>query len=79
MNKKRVAKEWLYFLGAFYVGLLVLPLGEVFFRADYTLSVYSVLVDKQVALIGWLIVLGPYILFQLVRSVIWAWKIARNP
>ena len=78
MNKKRVAKEWLYFLGALLVGLVVLSLVPFFTKGNYTFSVFLALVDKQEALLAWLIALGPYVLFQLLRSVIWAWKTARS-
>ena len=87
MNKKRFAKEWLYFLGWFLFGLLVLPslLSVVFgFFTHQAISesiskFYPALVKKQEAsLIAWLVVIGPYLVFQLVRSVVWAWKTARS-
>jgi len=94
LNKKRVAKEWLYFLGCFLFGLLLPPflfaVNFEFFKfgsfvgtcktfSKKLLEDCSMLVDKREALIAWLFVLGPYLLFQLVRSVIWAWKTTRNP
>jgi hypothetical protein len=84
MNKKRVAKEWLLFLGCFLFGLLVLPapLAVLLHRDQALLFLplfYSELLEKHYALINWLVVASPYLLCQIVRSVIWAWKAARTP
>lgn len=84
VNKKRIAKEWLYFLGFFFFGLLVVPLLLfVFLVSSMKLSkvysdFFSELGGGHDALIVWLFVLGPYLLFQLARSIIWAWKTARK-
>jgi hypothetical protein len=81
MNKKRIAKEWLLFLGCFFFGLLALPFLLFLFiaRGGIKLSeFYSALVDKRDALTSWLVVIFPYLLVQLVRSAVWAWKTARN-
>ena len=88
MNKKRIAKEWLYFIGFVLFGLFVLPFlltATFYFFAtrSFTFSTelsyfYSALVDRHDALIFWLMVAGPYIFFQFIRSVIWAWKITRS-
>jgi hypothetical protein len=83
MNKKRIAREWLYFLGGMVFGFIVLPvfLSIVFhlFSLNFGLSsFYFALVEDRPALpLAWLLVLGPYLLFQLVRSVIWAYKSSR--
>jgi hypothetical protein len=87
MNKKRVAKEWLYFLGCLLFGLLVLPLlmfvlfGTFAHKSitEFFSEFFSALTGGRDALITWLFVLAPYLLFQLVRSVIWAYKTTRNP
>ena len=84
MNKKRFAKELLYFLSLFFVGILVLPAlltvilsGRERFWAEFGLF-YAALVDKSQFWIPWLVALGPYLLFQFIRSVIWAWKTTRS-
>ena len=66
MKKKRVAKEWLYYL-AFTIPALVLLI--IFWKGgDVTLS----------DLVGVIIVLSiPYLLFCLIRSIVWAVKTIR--
>jgi hypothetical protein len=80
MNKQRVAKEWLYFLGCFFFGFTVPSLPFLFFGEEIkgTSSFYSALFVGKEKLIAWVFVLTPYLLFQLVRSVIWAVKAARE-
>ena len=94
MNKKRVAREWLYFLACPLFGLIVMPflvllvlfVLAVLFVPDrhWTLTegfggFYSELVGMgEWTVIAWLIVVAPYILFQFVRAVIWAWKTIRT-
>ena len=87
MNKTVVAKEWLYFLGCLLFGLVVFPflLFIVFGLLNPTdITVfysrfYSGLLGGHDALITWVVVFIPYLLFQVVRSVIWAWKTTRRP
>jgi hypothetical protein len=91
MSKKRAAKEWLYFLACALIGLLVLPI-LLFILALFvsparhgTLAelfgiLYSGLFssNRNDKLISWLFVVGPYLLCQLIRSVIWALKAVRS-
>ena len=82
MTKKQVAKEWLYFLGCFCFGLLIFPsLLYLIFRLlsnkedpQFFFQFYSVVVGGSDALLAWSFVLAPYLIFQLVRSVIWGWR-----
>ena len=84
MNKKRLAKEWLNFLGLLFIGGVGLPvlLAAIFAeRARFWHQLglnYAALVDKREFWTAWLLALGPYLLFQLARSVVWAWKTARS-
>ena len=89
MNTKRIAREWLYFLGSFFFGLLVLPslmlVVARFFThptdsaaSELLSAFYSGLMKRRDALITWLVVFAPYLIFQFVRSVIWAFKTARR-
>jgi len=79
MKKRRLAIEWLLFLssiliGAVIVPLLLLPLVIRSPNPSYHYSAgdfYAALVSKD-APIAWIIVLSPYLLIQIVRSVIWA-------
>ncbi len=82
MNRKRIAKEWGRFLVGFFFSLLAVPLllfHFFFFVPGGNLSeFYSPLFDKRSALVAWLLVFFPYLLFQLVRSAVWAWKTSRE-
>ena len=86
MIKKRLAKEWLYFLGCFLFGLLIVPLllliiARLFIDHDNSnlSDFYSLLVAKGDWLTAWLLVIGPYVIFQIIRSVIWAYKTVQTP
>jgi hypothetical protein len=64
------------------LGLFVLPLVITYWfaRADFTTEFslfYSAL--RRGETVPWLMAIGPYLLFQLVRSVVWAWKTTRKP
>jgi hypothetical protein len=86
MNKKRIAREYLYFLKCFAVGFFLLPLilfiifapisGLKFgkFYGDF----YGALLGGDEFVISWLFILGPYLLFQFIRSIVWAWKTVRT-
>ena len=83
MKKKVVAREWLYFLFWFLLGLAILPgaLATVFAPPDEVFKnlfgyrgFYPGLLEGRGCWFRWLIVLTPYILFQVVRSMIWAIK-----
>jgi hypothetical protein len=82
MNKKRIAKEWLYFLGCFAFGFFVLPLLLFIIVAPmkglkfgkFYSEFYDPFSGGEGFWFFWLFVLGPYLLFQLIRSIVWAWK-----
>jgi len=87
MNKKRIAKEWLYFLFWFLFGLFILPGVLIYlfnsnpFREAVS-NFYSALFGDRrlgVAIGLWIFIFAPYLIFQLIRSVAWAWKTIRKP
>jgi len=63
----RLAKEWLIFLPLFLVTAVVLTLsfGEKYLEALFFDRVSD-------AVLAWLVTLAPYLLVQLIRSIIWA-------
>ena len=80
-TKRQIAREWLIFVGACAFGGTLLPaaimlaVGKELRLGDF----YAALVsnssgDQGVALA---VFFGPYIAIQLVRSVIWAYKIVK--
>lgn len=76
-----VAREWLYFLAGMSVGLLFVPLA-VFLISGERESVPTFYSGFFEALLGfrgvaWLVTLSPYLLFQLMRSVIWAIRMVK--
>ena len=95
MNKKRIAREWLYFVGCLAIGIVAIPFilclifspfgeegfGEVY-GGFYSNLWKSLLGGEDVAVedfaVAWLFVLGPYLLVQLLRSLVWAWKTVRT-
>ena len=80
LNKKIIAREWLYIsIFIFIIGLIILPLffslyvpgsimtfGEFFFKI-LGLEYYTLFVA-----------LFPYIIFQLIRSIIWSIMVLRK-
>jgi len=79
MDTKQIARERLYFLAFFAVGFIVGPfiLTLVFGQISDYPAFYEQMFGKHF-LIAWVIVLGPYLLFQFVRSLVWGWKTVRN-
>ena len=78
MIKKIVAREWLYFLGFVVAGFVVLPLPVVLIVSpqERVSEFYKALFEG--VWIIWLIVIAPYLVFQLVRSVLWALRASRE-
>ncbi len=85
--KQTIAREWLKLIGGLVVGLtMVLPFIYTFVSPDTYKSKHSIgdaysewldmllfqgVDDSLVALV---IILGPYICYQFVRSLVWAYK-----
>jgi hypothetical protein len=84
MAKRILAREWLYFLGGLIVGFVLVPFllavllpepGVGLFRD--AMGLYKRLFNKR-EWGDWLFVLAPYLLFQLIRSIVWATKAVRS-
>ncbi len=83
MNTRTVAREWLYFLVFFALGIILefLILSQVFSPYNYSgiprkipviQLVIQSLVQSDHKFFTWLIVLSPYMGFQLIRSIRWS-------
>jgi hypothetical protein len=80
VTKNTVAREWLYLLG-FIVGSLVLvpfPVMLILNPRQGASGFYRALFDGREWFVAWLIVIAPYLAFQLVRSVLWAVRTSRK-
>lgn len=90
LSKKHIAREWLYLLGGIAFGFVVAPfVVYAFFSlmhrihdasipitlAEFYSRVFSSFPDDRSSLV---VILGPYLLFQLFRSLLWAWKTGRT-
>lgn len=89
ITKKLLAREWLYFVSFVFVGITFIPALVFFFFAskDYAqrhnlLEVYGVfwgaISAGRTDLKDYLLIFCPYILFQFIRSIIWAYKTYRE-
>ncbi len=83
MNRKRIAKEWLIFLPAALVGLIIIPVvltmiheGGFYYSDWFYQHLFRAHSDKFGG--HWLIVLSPYLIIQSVRLTIWAIKQVRE-
>ena len=80
---KIVAREWLYFLGCLFIGTVPLPMAILVISsipADEFLGHYCIFWKDLVrpeAEAFW-IAIGPYMLLQLIRSIIWAVRALRR-
>ncbi len=86
MTPKQIAREWLYLLGGlFFSQIFVLTLSLLTSDNGFIGDFYSALflptksyhspIEKIVA---WVVTLAPYIIFQFVRSIVWAVKTIRQ-
>lgn len=80
MIRKTVAREWLYLLGFIVGGLVLLPFPVMLIlnRRQGASGFYKALFDEREWLVAWLIVIAPYLAFQLVRSALWALRASRE-
>ena len=76
MHLRSLAREWLYFLGLLFVGLVPWPLlVRATIGANLPGFYMALLGDAEKASIVincWLLVLLPYLIVQLIRSIGWA-------
>jgi len=77
-SRRAIAREWLVFLGAALVGLIVVPPVVATLDEKPTALFYSDLMNSDEALVLWFVVLVPYLAVQLFRSVLWANRQLRN-
>ncbi|PXA02854.1 hypothetical protein DDZ13_14970 [Coraliomargarita sinensis] len=84
MKNKRIASEWLFFVGAFLFGILALPililpfLFSVLEWGNYLPIIFYKSLFSHDWMIAWGITLGPYILVQFIRSIVWSVKILKE-
>jgi hypothetical protein len=78
-NKKSIAREWLYFLLFFSIGLIIPVLLRLIFSEVKLGEFYECLIgEEDCFLVAWFLVIAPYLLFQFIRSIIWARKQFKN-
>jgi hypothetical protein len=71
--KKIIAKEWLTLMGFLLIGFTALPALIMAFGGQIKMGLfYSALFSGSDRAISWLVALSPYILYQFLRSLIWA-------
>jgi hypothetical protein len=89
INRKKLAKEWLYLISSLAVGFLILPLvisllycKHLQSATDSWLDFYDALLGiggyGRVELIPWFIGMCPYILCQTIRATIWSIKMLKQ-
>jgi len=85
LKKKTVAREWVFFLGSLCAGIIVLPplLVSIFRGRDTISEIYielggCLLGQERYFLECWMFILSPYLVLQLIRSIIWAVKTLRQ-
>ena len=71
--QRRIAPEWLYLLAAAVMGLIVLPATVMLLGRGHALrfGLFYEAIAKGTDYARW-VALTPYILFQFVRSIVWA-------
>ena len=78
MNRKKIIRECLYFLGALCVGFFILPVILILFLSpqpsvkDYGEFLDALFSGGLMTLFAWMCALTPYLLFQLIRFIVWA-------
>ena len=80
--RKILAREWLYLLAGFAVGLVVVP-GAIGLFLDQGVAgtygaFYGALFDGYDRGMALLVTFSPYLFFQLARSIRWAVKATRQ-
>jgi hypothetical protein len=82
-TKRVIAREWLTFVVLLVVGLTIVPLFLITISyKEVKLAMlpgfYEALFSRPDRAIGWLLVLAPYIIYQLGHSLVWAVKTAKG-
>jgi hypothetical protein len=77
-TRKILRRESLYFLGGVLIGFVCVPsIGTVYYREDIAIGYRQFLgglFDREIWFIAVAYLLVPYLLVQLVRSTLWAWR-----
>ena len=77
MNKKRIANEWLIFIGCVVFGATLFPLLLFVLLADgnETNDFYQELGRGNPK--AWIALFAPYLLIQIIRSIAWALRTSK--
>lgn len=82
MNRRNLAREGLYAIVGLGIGflwpLVILPIVGHEAPVDLVGDLADSLFRHDTAGLAWLVVLAPYLVFQLGRSVVWAAKVVRS-
>jgi len=82
MNKKIVAREWLIFLVSICFGLIIVPFFLCLYFSDELKDwwfFYPVLIGEESdSTLARVFVIAPYIILQIIRSIVWAKKQFKN-
>jgi len=83
LKKKTVAREWVFFLVSLCAGIIVFPVLVI---SKYGGTISETYIELGRFLLGqegyflevWMFILSPYLVLQLIRSIIWAVKTLRQ-
>ena len=73
--RKVVAREWLYLLALLVFGSTIVPFAFMLFFGHVSWNIYQRFITQGVVkseLVPCCVVVAPYALFQLTRSIVWA-------
>ncbi len=76
-GKKRLAKEWLLFLGVGILPWFAVTISTFLLRREGRLELLGQAIGDEgllAALVYWVFFLSPYLFVQLIRSIIWSTK-----
>lgn len=80
-TRKMLQRESLYLLGGIVFGFVCVPsIGTVYYREDIAIGYrqfLGALVDPETCFRAVLYILAPYLLVQLLRSLVWLWRTIR--
>jgi hypothetical protein len=76
--KRIIAREWLYFLAwVFVVPMVLSPILCVIFGQPWWTPFADPFIFHLEDWEVWVIILGPYLAFMFIRSIIWAYRVVR--
>ena len=79
-SKMIIAREWLVFLVCLAIGFTLLPVAIMLvFKGEVRLGLfYSALFSGNERMLSWGVALAPYIIWQIVRSIVWAIRMTKT-